>query len=103
MAKKSNPGELNGLAMLTAGFVLVGMSAGGTLVGYLVGRILGAEVIGAVIGLVLGTAIGFYDLYQMAVRIFARQSLPSKEAQQQAKENWDNTEEKKIFRPRRRS
>lgn len=95
MAKNSKPGELSGLAMLTAGFVLVGMTAGGTFIGYLIGRALGAVWVGAIIGLILGTAIGFYDLYQMAVRIFSRQSMPNEAEQERARENWESSDEKK--------
>lgn len=94
MAKKSKPGELTGLAMITAGFVLVGMTAGGTIIGYLIGRALGAVWLGAVIGLILGTAIGFFDLYQMAMRIFSRQALPTEAEQERARENWEKSDKK---------
>ena len=91
MAKQWKRGELNGLALLAAGFMLVGMSAGGTLLGFLLGRLFAAEILGAVIGLLLGTLIGLYDLYLLAMRIFSQQATPGPEEQQRAREAWEQS------------
>lgn len=65
--------EFAGLALIVAGFVLVGLVIAGYLIGAYVDRRLGTAPLWALVGLVLGFLVGFWDLYLLSSRILAAQ------------------------------
>ena len=85
-------GELNGVALIVGGILLVAMSVGGYFLGSLLDRVLKTSPICAIAGLIIGTMVGFWDLYRTAARIMNQQPLPSPEAQQRAQHMWENAE-----------
>lgn len=76
MASGWRTGELNGLALLVSGSILVGATVGGYFVGMLIDRGLHSAPVGAIIGLLLGFVIGIIDLYRIAMRIMQAQPAP---------------------------
>ena len=76
MARNLQPGELSALALIAGGFLLVGMTLAGYLVGYAFDRTLHSAPVGAVVGLMLGMIAGVWDLYRMAMRIMRQQPAP---------------------------
>lgn len=76
-------GELSGIALIAAGFLLVAMSLGGYLIGALIDRVFHTAPIGAVVGLLIGTLVGFWDIYRIAMWAMRRQPPPPPPPQEQ--------------------
>lgn len=76
MARDWRQGELNGLALLAAGVILVSMSAGGYVLGAIIDRLAHTSPYGALVGLLIGTIAGFWDLYRIAARVMNQQPAP---------------------------
>lgn len=92
MRKPSKKGELTGLALIGVGFVLVGASLGGYLLGALVDRALGTSPRWAIVGLVLGTIAGFYDVYLLVQRVM-RAPMPKASDTPPARQDPDEPED----------
>jgi len=73
MALRFRREEYTGIALIVAGFVLVGLVLAGYGVGFLIDRRAGTAPYGTIIGLIIGFLVGFWDLYVIASRILARQ------------------------------
>ena len=72
MKRNIKDGELGGIALIGAGFVLVLLTVSGFFIGAFLGRNLGSEFIGSIVGTIFGVGVGFYDLYRIASRVIRR-------------------------------
>jgi len=59
---------VKGAESLSAGFVLVGVSAVIALVGYFIGDALGSAVFGVLVGALVGIVVGFVVVYRVYVK-----------------------------------
>ena len=72
MKRNIKDGELGGIALIGAGFILVLLTVSGYFIGAFLGKHLGSEFVGGIVGTIFGVGIGFYDLYRIASRVIRR-------------------------------
>jgi ATP synthase protein I len=69
MNKQKNTNDLNGVALIVSGFLLVSMSLAGWWLGSLLDTHYHFSPWGKVSGLIIGTIAGFIDLFKIAARL----------------------------------
>ena len=77
MAATPPQGQLGGIALIAAGFILVACTLGGYALGYLIDVRAHTQPWASVIGLMLGFITGMWDLYRIAIRVSMSQPFSS--------------------------
>ncbi len=73
MAHRWRQHELNGIALIAAGFALVALVTAGYYIGTRIDQAFGTGTRWSVVGLIAGLLVGFWELYVVAARILATQ------------------------------